>query len=220
MVSLAYLITLLSVLVAASRAEEVSGAKSEDVDAKWLGGFGGMYSSFYSLGGMGLGMFGSPWINSLAWSMGGACFGGAVFPMNMALGMGGFFAKASEQEAAHSVSRRAIHLDADRLLRRASADSVTCTSSKGVSEIFSKSQCLKAAQTLREKSLHSASIGSCQLSLHNSKDKVVAKEIPDHILQKAVNSILSTCNEKNTHPKDAKTHHIDDTQVVMLLSRH
>ncbi|OAV96163.1 hypothetical protein PTTG_12768 [Puccinia triticina 1-1 BBBD Race 1] len=219
MVSLAHLITLLSVLVAASRAEEVSGAKNEDVDAKWLGGFGGMYNSFYSLGGMGLGMFGSPWINSLAWSMGGACFGGAFFPMNMALGMGGFFAKASEQEATHSVSRRAIHLDADHLLRRTSADSVTCTSSKGVSEVFSKSQCLKAAQTLREKSLHSASNGSCQLSLHNSKDKVVAKAIPDHILQKAVNSILSTCNEKST-PKDTKTHHIDDKQVLMILSRH
>ncbi|OAV89134.1 hypothetical protein PTTG_12527 [Puccinia triticina 1-1 BBBD Race 1] len=219
MVSLAYLITLLSVLVAASRAEEVSGAKNEDVDAKWLGGFSGMFNSFYSLGGMGLGMFGSPWINSLAWSMGGACFGGAVFPMNMALGMGGFFAKASEQEAL-SVSRRAIHLDAEHLLRRHSADSVTCTSNKGVSEVFSKSQCLKAAQTLREKSLHSASSGSCQLSLHSSKEKVVAKEIPDHILQKAVNSILSTCNEKNTHPKDAKAPHIDDKQVVMFLSRH
>ncbi|OAV86361.1 hypothetical protein PTTG_29948, partial [Puccinia triticina 1-1 BBBD Race 1] len=162
MVFLAYLITLLSVLVAVSRAEEVSGAKTDDVDAKWLGGFGYnsmMYSSFLSWGGMGLGMLGYPWLSNLAFSMGGSCFGGALFPMNMALGMGGFFAKATEQDA-HSVSRRAIHLDADQLFRRNSADSFACTNSKGVSEVFSKSQCLKAAQTLREKSLHSASNGS------------------------------------------------------------
>ncbi|KAA1129215.1 hypothetical protein PGTUg99_013748 [Puccinia graminis f. sp. tritici] len=39
MVSLAYLITLLSVLVAVSRAEEVTGTKGEEVDAKWYGNY-------------------------------------------------------------------------------------------------------------------------------------------------------------------------------------
>ncbi|OAV88216.1 hypothetical protein PTTG_12712 [Puccinia triticina 1-1 BBBD Race 1] len=218
MVSVAYLITLLSVLVAGSRAEGVSGTNDKDLYTRWLSS-SLMYGGFTLWGGMGLNILGYSWLSSLAFSMGGACFGGGVFPMSMALGMGGFFAKASDQET-HSVSRRAIHLDADQLLRRNSADSVTCRNSKGVAEVFSKSQCLKAAQALREKNLQSASSGGCQLSLHNSKDKVVAKEIPDQILQKAVHSILDTCGKKNTHPKDTKPPHIDHKQVVMLLSKH
>ncbi|OAV85361.1 hypothetical protein PTTG_30582 [Puccinia triticina 1-1 BBBD Race 1] len=174
----------------------------------------------------------------------------------MALGMGSFFAKAANQEI-HSFSCWAIHLNAYKLLHWNSADSVTCRNSKGVVEVFCKSQCLKyaffdsplsqfhhqltvfhsllglsmwAAQTLRKKNLHSASSGGCQLLLHNSKDKVVAKEMqapfpsihlhnPDQILQKAVHSILHTCGEKNTHPKDNKPAHIDKNQVVMLLSK-
>ncbi|OAV98543.1 hypothetical protein PTTG_25585 [Puccinia triticina 1-1 BBBD Race 1] len=85
----------------------------------------------------------------------GTCFGGMVFPMDMALGMGGFFAKVSEQEA-HSISRRAIHLDGDQLLRRHTPDCVSLSASATKAS-------LKVAKTLREKkNLHSASSGSCQ----------------------------------------------------------
>ncbi|OAV89176.1 hypothetical protein PTTG_28787 [Puccinia triticina 1-1 BBBD Race 1] len=228
MVYLAYLITLLSGLVSVSHTEEVSGTKNNNMHARWLGS-SLMYGGFTLWGRMGFNMLGYPWLSSLALLMGGACFGGGVFLMSMALGMGGFFAKAADQEI-HSVSRQAIHLDADQLLRWNSASSVTCHNSKCVAEVFSKSQCLKAAQTLRKKNLHSASSGNCQLLLHNSKDKVAAKEMqapfpsihphnPDQILQKAVHSILHTCGEKNTHPKDNKPAHIGKNLVVMLLTK-
>ncbi|OAV87663.1 hypothetical protein PTTG_29332 [Puccinia triticina 1-1 BBBD Race 1] len=167
--------------------------------ARWLSN-SLMHGGFTSWGGMGLNMLGYAWwqwLSSLAFSMGGACFLGGVFPISMALGMGGFFAKASDGQETHS-----RYLPQQQRRR------------------CSKSKCLKAAQTLREKNLQSASSGGCQLSLHNSKDKVVAKEIPDQTLQKAVHSILATCGEKNTHPKDNKPAHIDERQVAMLLSKH
>ncbi|EFP84306.2 uncharacterized protein PGTG_10026 [Puccinia graminis f. sp. tritici CRL 75-36-700-3] len=47
MVSLAYLITLVAVLVAVSRADEVANAKTEQVDEKWI------YPSYYRRGAAG-----------------------------------------------------------------------------------------------------------------------------------------------------------------------
>ncbi|KAH9456133.1 hypothetical protein KEM48_003004 [Puccinia striiformis f. sp. tritici PST-130] len=178
MVSLAYLITLLSVMVAVSRAEDVAATKSEDVDSKWLGGFGGYrnYGIMNSFGGLNLinnmGLWGSPWINSWANSLGG-CYGAAIFQPSFGLNSM-YFAKATDE--AQSVSRRAIHLDAEQLFRR-SDDSVTCLSEKGVPEIFSAADCAKAAQTLHEKNVSTAQSGNCKLSLVSSKEKVVAKQI-------------------------------------------
>ncbi|KNZ52953.1 hypothetical protein VP01_3389g3 [Puccinia sorghi] len=213
MVSLAHLITLLLVLVAVSRAEEQLANKGQEVDAK-LFGYGGMYGGWGAWGGARLGYLGVPWINTWAGSLGG-CYGGAFFPTYY----NRFFAKAIEAES-HSISRRTIRLDAEHLFRREEADKVSCINEKGVTEVFSRSECAKAADTLREKNVHSASSGSCKLSLVNAKDKVVAKNLPDQTLQKAVHEILKTCGQANEQAKGSETAaHVDEKQVVMLLSK-
>ncbi|KNZ46324.1 hypothetical protein VP01_735g6 [Puccinia sorghi] len=213
MVSLAHLITLLSVLVAVSRADEESGTKGAEVDAKWFR-TGGLYGGWGAWGGARLGYLGVPWINNWAGYLGG-CYGGAFFPSYYSL----YFAKATEAES-HSVNRRATRLDAEHLFRREEADKVSCINDKGVTEVFSKSECAKAADTLREKNVHSASSGNCKLSLVNAKDKVVAKNLPDQTLQKAVQEILKTCGQANEQAKGSETAaHVDEKQVVMLLSK-
>ncbi|KAI7935724.1 hypothetical protein MJO28_016595 [Puccinia striiformis f. sp. tritici] len=66
LISLACLITLLSVMVAVSRIEEVTDTKSEDADAKWFDGDGVMrsFGGFNLMKNMWL--YGSPWINNWA----------------------------------------------------------------------------------------------------------------------------------------------------------
>ncbi|KAA1126635.1 hypothetical protein PGTUg99_031505 [Puccinia graminis f. sp. tritici] len=220
MTSLTYLITLLSVLVAVSRAEDVTTVKNENVDAKWRGGYFGfnsMYNmnSWYAYSGLSMQLVGGSWLNNWAGMLTG-CSGGLFFPS--AWGMNGFFAKAAEE--AHSVSRRAITLDAEQFFRRDQvADSATCLNNKGVHEVYSKTDCKNAAKILHEKNVHTASSGNCQLSLYTAKEKVFAKQLPDQMLMKAADRILSTCGEKATHPKDSNPLHIKDDQVAMLLSR-
>ncbi|KAA1127076.1 hypothetical protein PGTUg99_018754 [Puccinia graminis f. sp. tritici] len=216
MVSLAYLITLLSVLVAVSRADEVTGTKGAEVDAKWYGNYYGSYSysNMISWSGSYFNTFNlNPWINTWG-NMYGPCFGGAAFPF----GYSRFFAKATEAEA-HSVSRRATRLDAEHLFRRESnePDSVSCLSDKGASELFSKSECAKAAETLHREKAHSATSGNCRLSLFTEKDKVFAKDLPEKTLQDAVQSILKTCGQKSQSP--GQKSHIDDKQAIMILSK-
>jgi hypothetical protein len=140
MVSLAYLITLLSVLVAVSRADEVTGTKGAEVDAKWYGNYYSSYSYSNMVSWSGSTIYSlNPWVSSWG-NMYSPCYGGAAFPF----GYGRYFAKASEAEA-HSVSRRATRLDAEHLFRRESSepDTVSCLSDKGASELFSKSECSK-----------------------------------------------------------------------------
>ncbi|KNE93551.1 hypothetical protein PSTG_13084 [Puccinia striiformis f. sp. tritici PST-78] len=221
MVSLAYLITLLSVMVAVSRAEDVAATKSEDVDSKWLGGFGGYrnYGIMNSFGGLNLinnmGLWGSPWINSWANSLGG-CYGAAIFQPSFGLNSM-YFAKATDE--AQSVSRRAIHLDAEQLFRP-SDDSVTCLSEKGVPEPTNRRfPSSMAAQTLHEKNVSTAQSGNCKLSLVSSKEKVVAKQVSGQTLQKAASSILGTCGTKGSQPQSNKPAQVNGKQVAMLLSR-
>jgi hypothetical protein len=136
-----YLITLLSVLVAVSRAEDVTTVKNENVDAKWLSGYFGFnnMNNWYGCSGLSMQLMGGSWLNNWAGMLTG-CSGGLLFPSTW--GMNGFFAKAAEE--AHSVSRRAINLDAEQLFRRDQvADSATCLNSKGVHEVYSKSDCRK-----------------------------------------------------------------------------
>ncbi|KAI9604965.1 hypothetical protein H4Q26_002935 [Puccinia striiformis f. sp. tritici PST-130] len=169
--------------------------KSEDVDSKWLGGFGGYrnYGIMNSFGGLNLinnmGLWGSPWINNWANSLGG-CYGAAIFQPSFGLNSM-YFAKATDE--AQSVSRRAIHLDAEQLFRP-SDDSVTCLSEKGVPEVFSAADCAKYVRISR---FHS---GNCKLSLVSSKEKVVAKQVSGQTLQKAASSILGTCGTKGANP--------------------
>ncbi|KAA1081161.1 hypothetical protein PGT21_030638 [Puccinia graminis f. sp. tritici] len=214
MVSLSNLITLLSVFVAVSRAADITAAKNQDVDAKWFG-FDGMLG-WNTWSGFDLDFMGTPWLNSWAGLL-PSCAGGLVFPS--VWGMNGFFAKASEE--ARSVSRRAINLDAEQLFRRdqLQADSASCLNDKGVYELYSKSDCKKAAKMLHEKDVHTASSGNCQLSLYNANEKVFAKQLPDQMLVKAADRILSTCGQKASQPKGSQQSRVEDNQVAMLLSR-
>ncbi|KAA1075130.1 hypothetical protein PGT21_029734 [Puccinia graminis f. sp. tritici] len=214
MVSLPNLIALLSVFVAVSRAADITAAKNQDVNAKWFG-FDGMLG-WNTWSGFDLDFMGTPWLNSWAGLL-PSCAGGLVFPSTW--GMNGFFAKASEE--ARSVSRRAIHLDAEQLFRRdqLQADTASCLNDKGVYELYSKSDCKKAAKMLHEKDVHTASSGNCQLSLYNANEKVFAKQLPDQMLVKAADRILSTCGQKASQPKGSQQPRVEDNQVAMLLSR-
>ncbi|KNZ44880.1 hypothetical protein VP01_8732g1 [Puccinia sorghi] len=78
----------------------------------------------------------------------------------------------------------------------------------------------RAADTLREKNVHSASSGTCKLSLVTATDKIVAKDLPGQTLQKAVNDILNTCGQSNEQAKGSQpAAQVDEKQVVMLLSK-
>lgn len=136
MVSLTYLITLLSAFVAISVAEEVSGGKEESgIDAKWFGRWGG-YGGLYS--GMGWGM-GGGWMNSWSSSLYGGCY---AYSLLGGMYNGLLFAKATD--AGTSISRRAITLDSDHLFPRAADNQqVQCKNEKGDTHSFSTSECLK-----------------------------------------------------------------------------
>ncbi|KAH9447836.1 hypothetical protein MJO28_011362 [Puccinia striiformis f. sp. tritici] len=161
-----------------------------------------------------MGLWGSPWINNWANSLGG-CYGAAIFQPSFGLNSM-YFAKATDE--AQSVSRRAIHLNAEQLFRRAD-DSVTCLSEKGIPEVFSAADCAKAAKTLHEKNVSTAQSGTCKLSLVSSKEKVVAKQVSGQTLQKAASSILSTCGTKASQSQSNKPAQVNGKQVAMLLSK-
>ena len=172
MVSFAHLITLLSVLVAISRADEIkAGPKSEEVDEKFFWGGGGF--GFNNRWGMGSGYylyntlpgFYSRYTNFL----GGPCYGYSVFPNRLAL-YNGFFAKATD--GAQSVSRRAISLDAEQLFRRDAGHSVTCSTHGEAPKTFFVEHCLNAAHQLADNKVSTASHGTCKLALANSNEKV------------------------------------------------
>nr|CBL69132.1 hypothetical protein [Puccinia graminis f. sp. tritici] len=234
MVSLAYLITLLSLLVAVSHAEEVAAGKTEDVDPKYFrygsryGGFGGgFYNSFGSLNSWGCGWgsglmlnsWNTPWINSaFNYFPNGNCLGGGW----LLRGPGMYFVKATEE--GHSVARRALPVGAEQLVRREAG--VTCISNKGVSSTFSPDECIKAAHQLAEKKTSSATHGGCTLALVTKNDKVAPSQSSSQILEKAVNSILGACGKSpNTQGQNKNARRAaavgqeDDTRVALLLSK-
>ncbi|KNE90959.1 hypothetical protein PSTG_15600 [Puccinia striiformis f. sp. tritici PST-78] len=134
---------------------------------------------------------------------------------------GRYFIKASE--GAQSVSRKAISLDADQLVRRADTESVTCTAAKGVSQDFSVKDCVAASHQLAEKKTSSATVGGCTLSLVNSKEKIAPGSISGHTLEKTTRQILKSCvksvSEKEASTNDKDSLKIDQQQVVMLISK-
>jgi hypothetical protein len=171
MVSLAYLITTLFILVAVSRGKDVTSAKG-DINAKW----------FY----MGVSAF-VPfttwnWSWYTVWPFGfNSFFGGTLFPSTFSM----FFAKAVDE--AHSVSRRTISLDDhEPLFRRDLPQTVTCYDEKGSPQQFYTADCAayanitvncdllsstnktfllsRAAQILHSQNFHTAHSGSCQVS--------------------------------------------------------
>ncbi|KAH9440142.1 hypothetical protein Pst134EB_033207 [Puccinia striiformis f. sp. tritici] len=218
MVSFAYLFTLLSVLVALSRAEEASSAKPQDVEDKFF--FGNGFNNYLNFG-SGYNLFNynynfySTWSNSYSYNN---IFAYGCFPYNS---VGRYFIKANE--GAQSVSRRAISLDADQLVRRADTESVTCTAAKGVSQDFSVKDCVAASHQLAEKKTSSATVGQCTLSLVNSKEKIAPGSISGHTLEKTTRQILKSCvksvSEKEASTNDKNSLKIDQQQVVMLISQ-
>ncbi|KAI9625731.1 hypothetical protein KEM48_010684 [Puccinia striiformis f. sp. tritici PST-130] len=193
MVSFAYLVTLLSVLVALSRAEEASSAKPEEVEDKFF--FGNRFSNFNNFNYFNSFNTGSylysnyfnfyrTWSNTY-----NNIFGFGCFPQN-SLGLR-YFVKANE--GAQSVSRRAISLDADQLVRRADTESVTCIAAKGVAQEFSVKDCVAASRQLAEKKTSSATVGQCTLSLVNDKEKISAASVSAHTLEKTTRQVLKSC---------------------------
>ncbi|POW14805.1 hypothetical protein PSTT_02737 [Puccinia striiformis] len=223
MVSFAYLVTLLSVLVALSRAEEASSAKPEEVEDKFF--FGNRFSNFNNFNYFNSFNTGNylyynnfnfyrTWSNTYSNIYGFGCF-----PQN-SLSLR-YFAKANE--GAQSVSRRAISLDADQLVRRADTESVTCIAAKGVAQEFSVKDCVAASRQLAEKKTSSATVGQCTLSLVNDKEKIAAASVSAHTLEKTTRQVLKSCtnsvSEKEANSNDKQTLKIDSKQVVMLISK-
>ncbi|KNE90966.1 hypothetical protein PSTG_15607 [Puccinia striiformis f. sp. tritici PST-78] len=216
MVSFAYLFTLLSVLVALSRAEEASSAKPQEVEDKFF--FGNGFNNYLNVGtGYNLFYSNSYFYNTWSTYSYNNIFAYGCFPYNS---VGRYFIKASE--GAQSVSRRAITLDADQLVRRADTESVTCTAAKGVSQDFSVKDCVAASHQLAEKKTSSATVGGCTLSLVNSKEKIAPGSISGHTLEKTTRQILKSCvksvSEKEASTNDKDSLKIDQQQVVMLIS--
>lgn len=202
MVSLSYLITIVSALAAVSVAEEVThGEQENEVDAKWFGRWGsyGGFSSYSYYASMGWGM-GGGWLNNWSSSLYGGCY---AYSLLGGMYNGLLFAKASD--AATSISRRAISLDSEQLLSRRGADNelVQCKNEKGETHTFSTSECIKfvftpasyihlsrypkahailispysAAHQLSEKQLSTASSGSCKLTIVSPKTRVQPKDV-------------------------------------------
>jgi len=209
MVSLAYLITLLSAFVAVSVADEVSGGKEESVDAKWFGRWGGLYS------GMGWGL-GGGWLGGWGAGLYGGCYAYTLLG-NMYNGL--LFVKATDDGT--SISRRAINLDSDHLFRRAADNQhVQCKNQQGETHSFSSSECLDAARQLAEKRVSTASSGSCKLTIVSPKTRVQPKEVSPAELEKATRSMLKACAQSQngkSHPGASQD--ADEKQVAMLLSK-
>ncbi|PLW54588.1 hypothetical protein PCANC_04236 [Puccinia coronata f. sp. avenae] len=202
MVSLAYLITTLFILVAVSRGKDVTSAKG-DINAKW----------FY----MGVSAF-VPfttwnWSWYTVWPFGfNSFFGGTLFPSTFSM----FFAKAVDE--AHSVSRRTISLDDhEPLFRRDLPQTVTCYDEKGSPQQFYTADCAAAAQILHSQNFHTAHSGSCQLSLVTTQNKVYAKDLPEQTINNALESILKNCAQgqktSSSQPQPV------ENQVMMVLSK-
>jgi hypothetical protein len=138
MVAFAHLITLLSVLVAMSRADEVAQAKTEEVDEKWYYG-GGFRSRYWGFSGMSLYSTYPTLYTNYYSLLNSNCYGVGVFPNYYNL-FNGYFAKAADAEK--SVSRRAISLDAEQLVRRDTADSFTCATHGAAPQTFSAKECV------------------------------------------------------------------------------
>jgi hypothetical protein len=143
MVSLAYLITLVVVLVAVSRADEVANGKTEQVDEKWI------YPSGYYrrgwFGANGLSLYGwNPYLYTrYSTVLGQPCYGASIWPINWGIGTR-YFVKANDGESAHSVTRRAIDLDdADQLVRRDAGELVTCAAHGAAPQTFSLKECIE-----------------------------------------------------------------------------
>ncbi|KAA1064162.1 hypothetical protein PGT21_013597 [Puccinia graminis f. sp. tritici] len=221
MVSLAYLITLVAVLVAVSRADEVANAKTEQVDEKWI------YPSYYRRGwwgGNGLSLYAwNPYLYSrYSTVLGQSCFGATFYPVNWGLGTR-YFVKANDGEGAHSVTRRAIDLDdAEQLVRRDAGETVTCSAHGAAPQTFSLKECVEAVNQMSEKKLSTASHGGCKVALVSGNEKVAPGLISAKDLQAGVHNILNACANPDT--KEAGTSKsgtkIDEKQVAMILTKN
>ncbi|KAI9625800.1 hypothetical protein KEM48_010753 [Puccinia striiformis f. sp. tritici PST-130] len=225
MVSFAYLFTLLSVLVALSRAEEASSAKPQEVEDKFF--FGNGFNNYLNVGtGYNLFYSNSYFYNTWSTYSYNNIFAYGCFPYNS---FGRYFIKASE--GAQSVSRRAITLDADQLVRRADTESVTCTAAKGVSQDFSVKDCVAASHQLAEKKTSSATVGGCTLrfnvslglfSYHSStlKRKLLQAAFRVILLKRLLVNLEVLCQiGKGSQQQRKGSLKIDQQQVVMLVSR-
>ncbi|KAI9624338.1 hypothetical protein H4Q26_016908 [Puccinia striiformis f. sp. tritici PST-130] len=214
MLALAHLVTLLSMLVAVSRATDVAAGKPEDVDPKFYrygyGGFSGAwaasrFNSVYNPWGFGWGSglasvsLGLPWLNTYIYNNG--CYGVGFLRRYGSL----YFVKATEEE--HNVARRAIPVGAEQLVRRETGGMYQGCSSVGCQET------------------NTATEGTCTLHIVTANEKVAPSQASGEVLEKAVKSILAACGKAaDTQNKNARRASVaagqeDDNRVALLISK-
>lgn len=215
MISPMSLVSVIFLLAAFSRAEDVADPSQGQVHSKRFfgGGWGGM-GGFYG----GMGLYYNPWLyywNSLSTIYGYSLFNSYLY----GAACGGFFAKATDTG---KLARRAVGLDADQLYPRDSPATFSCANEKGESAVFVTKDCLTAAQKMTENKLSTASCGSCALSLVSSaKDRMAPQNLPGEALAKATQGIMKACAQPHgsQHARRSSVDNSNEEQVAMILSK-
>ncbi|CAH7671858.1 hypothetical protein BY996DRAFT_6425449 [Phakopsora pachyrhizi] len=187
--SYSQLIVLLSVIsLSFVASEETKSQRAESSDEKWFGlGYNSLRWNYWN-GLAGWGGIGSlyPWLGAYSGAYGiGLCSGNYL---------NSWFKSAQGEK-----QRRSFEFNSGAQLQtRGEPDlleTVTCKNTKGESQQFLTSSCLKAAEQLVEKQTSSATCGSCTLQLHGPSGDLSAKSIPASELTTAASNILKACSK-------------------------
>ncbi|PLW14099.1 hypothetical protein PCANC_12017 [Puccinia coronata f. sp. avenae] len=194
MVAFTHLLAFLFVLVAASRGDDASSAKPQDVSDKFFvsGASGYLLGSGYYLWQYNP-LFYQRWYTAV----GSSLYGYITWPVTFSTGA--YFVKAIESDD--------------------DAKSVTCKTQDGQSSVFSPKDCLAAVQEIIKLKSSSASVGGCKLSLVQDKGPMAPANITPEELKKGILSILKACETSDIKSGEAKAApKLNDKQVAMLLS--
>lgn len=211
MVSLTYLLTVISSLACLVLADDVGGPKPDSSDEKWF--FGGGYRRWLGAGAFGSGLWG--W-NAYPWlaNYGGGFAGCGVLPY-----YGTWFSKDINTSPN---TRRSNIVDAEQLFRRDEA-SVACKSHDGKSVQLNSQDCEKAANLLTSKKTSQQSCGSCMVKLVSPDGPVSATGVPADALAKVTDKILKSCaadpgqGSQPTRRSPADTSGADKGQKLVVL---
>ncbi|PLW50701.1 hypothetical protein PCASD_00730 [Puccinia coronata f. sp. avenae] len=195
MVSFAYLLALLSVLVSLAVAEEAGAAKTGTVEEKWIGGYrsgGGFGTGIYSSGFAYRNYF--PWVGGYAGNF-AAC---GAWPY---YGRYRYWFKG----AGDSVARRSESLpfNSDHLYPRGQQETVNCKGKDGTVQEINASHCQKAVDSLISQKSSSASSGTCTVSMATPNGKLEVTGAPAEALHTAASEILKACSNGAGDPSSA-----------------
>ncbi|PLW54966.1 hypothetical protein PCANC_02735 [Puccinia coronata f. sp. avenae] len=192
MVSFAYLLTLLSVLVSLTVAEEAGAAKSNSVDEKWLGLGVGL--------GVNIGFGPGTYISGHSYNRYANWLGG--YPSFAACGLWSYnprYSRSWFKEAGNSVARRSESppINSDHLYPRGEG-AVSCNGKDGVVQEITPSHCQKAIDNLISQKSSSASFGSCSITMATPSGKLAVTGAPAEALHNAASEILKACSANGT----------------------